>query len=130
MLKQFTHSFLLIGLAVLVYASVFFPNICDTFFDLNNCNGTNYTSLFAGLFLFWGVFYLLYIWKVNLNFSIAAKRHFYISISLLSLNQSIIAILNPDRASIEFITILSLLLYIILSIFLIIHSFLTIKKKK
>ena len=129
MTKQFTYSFLLIGLAILVYSSGYFPNICNTFFDLNNCNGSNYTNIFSSLFLFLGVLYFFFTLKEKTNFPPIARWQFFCSVLILFLNQSTITILNPDRASIEFLTIISLLIYIIVSIFLIIYSFATILKK-
>jgi hypothetical protein len=129
MTKQFTYSFLLIGLAILVYVSGYIPNICDTFFDLNNCNGSDYTNIFSGLFLFLGILYSFFTLNEKTNFSPVAKWQFFCSVLILLLNQYTITVLNPDRASIEFLTIISLLIYVVISIFLIIYSFATILKK-
>lgn len=129
MRKQFTYSFLLIGLAILVFVSGYIPNICDTFFDLNNCHGSDYTNIFSGLFLFLGILYSFFTLKEKTNFYPVAKWQFFCSVLILFLNQYTITVLNPDRASIEFLTIISLLIYVVISIFLIIYSFATIQKK-
>lgn len=124
----YSYSYLLLALSIIVFLLKFIPNLCNNWLDINNCDGSNYSTVFSITYFIFGVIHLISGKIKKTNSDNYSKIHFLFSILVLLTNQTIIGSLNPDRASIEFITIISYFVYLTISAAIILTTVFNFKK--